>query len=102
MALVSFMLLLGTFGIHSLEKFSYLDSFYFTSMLATGQGPPPSVTPETPAGKIFSCFFAFVSVGSMAASLGFLLGPFFGKLWRVGVMKLEEEIEYLHKKKEKK
>ena len=65
-------------------------------MIATGQGPPPFISPVTASGKIFTCFFAFVSVGSMVASLGFLFGPFLGKLWRIGVIKLEEELEELH------
>ena len=96
LAIASFVLGLGTFGFHFLEKFSTLDAFYFASMIATGQGPVPSVFPVTAPGKIFTCLYAFISVGSMVASLGFLFGPFLGKLFRIGVMKLEEE---LHLKK---
>ena len=92
--------LVGTLGIHALEKFSYIDSFYFTSMIATGQGPAPTVSPATPEGKIFTSFLAFVSTGAMIASLGFLFGPFLGKLWRVGVLKFEEELEHLKKRGE--
>ena len=83
---------------HLIEGFSYVDAFYFTSMIATGQGPAPAMSPETIPGKLFTCFLAFVSAGAMAASLGFLFGPFFGKLWKVGVMKFEEEIKHLRKK----
>ena len=100
LALVAFISLLGTAGIHFIEGFSFIDSFYFTSMIATGQGPAPSISPVTPLGKLFTCFMAFISVGSMVASLGFLFGPFFGKLWRIGVLKLEEEVELLKKHKE--
>ncbi len=100
LALVTFVLLLGTFGIHSIEGFSLIDSFYFTSMIATGQGPAPSTSPVTTLGKLFTCFMAFISVGSMVASFGFLFGPFFGKLWRIGVIKFEEELEVLTKHKE--
>lgn len=96
--LVSFVLALGTFCLHLLEGFSYVDAFYFTSMIATGQGPAPNVTPSSVAGKIFTCFLAFLSTGTMVASLGFLFGPFFGKLWRIGVLRLEEEFETLQKK----
>lgn len=95
--LVAAVLFLGTVGIHHYEKFSYLDSFYFTSMIATGQGPAPNAVPITAGGKIFTCFLAFISVGSMVASFGFLFGPFFGQLWRVGIVKLEDEIHHLHK-----
>ena len=88
---------LGTFFMRRLEGFSAIDAFYFTSMIATGQGPAPSIQPQTPIGKIFTCFLAFVSVGTMLASFGFLFGPFFGQIWRIGVIKLEEEIDHLRK-----
>ena len=98
-ALAAFVLSIGVVGFHTLEGFSYLDAFYFASMIATGQGPAPNVSPETAAGKIFTCFLAFFSAGSMVASFGFLFGPFFGKLWHIGFLKLEEEFELHHKKK---
>ena len=100
LAAVSVVLLLGTAGIHWLEGFSWVDSFYFTSMIATGQGPSPLNIPETSAGKLFTCLLAFISVGSMLASLGFLFGPFFGRLWHMGISKVEDEIQHLkHEKK---
>ena len=76
---------------HFFEGLSYLDSFYFMSMIATAQGP--SLTPVTTAGKLFASFMAFLSVGTVVAALGFLLGPFLGKLWKIGVEKLEKEIK---------
>lgn len=97
--LVALVQTVGTLTLHALEKFSYMDAFYFTSMIATGQGPAPNVTPATAAGKIFTCFLAYFSAGSMVASLGFLFGPFFGKLWHLGHIKLEEELQHLQKKK---
>ena len=39
-----------------------------------------------------SSLMAFVSVGGGVAALGFLFGPFFGKIWRIGVEHLEEEL----------
>ena len=100
LAIAGFVLLLGTIAFHLIEGLSYIDSFYLASMIATGQGPVPSIFPVTPLGKLFTCFFAFVSVGSMVASLGFLFGPFLGQLFRIGVMKLEEEL-HLGKHEEK-
>ena len=100
LGLVAFVLLLGTIGIHLIEGFSFVDSFYFTSMIATGQGPAPSNFPVTPLGKLFTCFLAFISVGSIAISLGFLFGPFFGKLLKIGILKFEEELELLKKHKD--
>ena len=101
LALVASVMLVGTFGIHAIEHFSYVDSFFFTSMIATGQGPVGSLTPHTDFGKIFTAVLSFVSVGVLLTSLGFLFGPFLGKLWKVGIMKFEEEVEILqhHKKK---
>ena len=79
----------GTVGMHRIEGMSYLDAFYFMSMVATAQGP--AQVPATAAGKLFAALMAFVSIGTVVASLGFLFGPFFGKLWRIGVEHLEEE-----------
>jgi hypothetical protein len=93
--LVASVLLVGTVGIHLIEGYSYIDSFYFMSMLATAQGP--AGTPATTAGKLFASLMAFVSVGTVVASLGFLFGPFFGAVWRVGVQKVEEEEARLKK-----
>ncbi len=95
LGLVLSVVLIGTVGIHLIEKFSYIDSFYFTSMIATGQGPVGSLSPQTPAGKLFTSALAFISVGTLLAALGFLFGPFLGKLWRIGVIKFEEEIQTL-------
>ncbi len=97
--LVGFILFLGTTCIHFIEGFSYVDAFYFTSMIATGQGPAPTVSPVTVSGKLFTCFLAFISTGAMIASLGFLFGPFLGRLWKVGITKFEEELEHLRKNK---
>ena len=96
--LAAFVLLFGTLGMHWIEGFSYVDAFYFTSMIATGQGPAPSIFPATTSGKIFTCILAFVSIGSMAVSLGFLFGPFLGKLLKIGAHKLEEELKHHSRK----
>ena len=92
-------MVVGTVGLHWLEGLSYLDAFYFMSMIATAQGP--TMTPVTPAGKLFTSLVAFISVGSVVAALGFLFGPFFGKLWRVGVEKMEDEVRSLTRPREK-
>ena len=91
--LVASIMVIGTVGMHHLEGLSYLDAFYFMSMIATAQGP--AATPITPAGKLFVSVMAFLSVGAVIAAIGFLFGPFFGKLWRVGVEKMEDELRHL-------
>lgn len=102
LSLAASVLIAGTLGMHFIEGFNYIDSFYFTSMIATGQGPPPLISPVSGLGKLFTSFLAFVSVGAMVASFGFLLGPFLGKLWKIGIIKLEEEIKSLHFHSDKK
>ena len=93
LAIAGLMLILGTLGFHAIEGFSYIDAFYFSSLIATGQGPAPEIHPSTSFGKLFTCVFAFFSVGSMVASLGFLFGPFLGQLFHIGILKLEKEFK---------
>ena len=82
--------LIGTVAMHSLEGWSYLDSFYFTSFIATGQGPPANLVINDATGKIFSSLLAFVSVGTVVTALLFLFGPFLGQIIRAGEEKVEE------------
>ena len=88
--LIAAVVLVGTLGMHVVEGWSYLDSFYFTSFIATGQGPPASLDPQTSAGKLFASVLAFVSVGTVVTALLFLFGPFLGRVFRAGVEKIEE------------
>ncbi len=97
-ALIASLMAIGTIGMHIIEGLPYLDAFYFMSMIATAQGP--TIAPVTPGGKLFAATMAFVSVGSVVAALGFLFGPFFGQLWKVGVERLEQDAHLLHKKEE--
>ena len=90
LALIVTVMIIGTAGMHHFEKFSYLDAFYFMSMIATAQGP--ALVPSTAAGKLFASLMAFISMGTVVAALGFLFGPFLGKLWKVGVEKFEDEM----------
>ena len=95
--LVFVVLIVGTIGFRTIEHLSLVDSFYVTSMIATAQGP--SQAPHTSAGKIFAATMAFISVGTVVASLGFLFGPFFGQLWRIGHDKAEEEMRQMKEKR---
>ena len=97
-ALVSIVMIIGTVGIRLIEHMPWVDAFYFMSMIATAQGP--TIAPQTDLGKIFASIMSFISVGSVVTSLGFLLGPFLGKMFKVGVDKFEEELALLEKKKD--
>jgi hypothetical protein len=87
----------GTAGMRLLERLTWLDAFYFMSMIATCQGP--AFTPATAAGKLFASAMAFLSVGMVVTTLGFLFGPFLGRLFHIGRIKLQEEIDILDRRK---
>ena len=89
--LVAGVLIIGTVGFHLIERYSYLDAFYMTTMIATAQGP--SQAPATPLGKMFASAMAFISIGTVVTAAGFLFGPFFGQLWRIGHERWEETEE---------
>ena len=95
--IVAGMMLVGTIGVHQIEKLSWIDAFYLMSMIVTAQGP--MFVPSTSTGKIFISFMSFISVGCVVTSMGFLFGPLLGKLFRVGADKLEEETRLSEKKK---
>ena len=88
-------LALGTLGFHAIEGVSYVDSFYFESMMAAGQGPPFTLVTDT--GKIFASIMGFVSVGAVATTLVFTLGPAFLTLWREGLEHMEGEARAIEK-----
>ena len=102
LGLIAVIEVLGTVAMHLIEGWSYLDSFYFTSFIATGQGPPGNLLPASSLGKVFSSVLAFVSVGTVITALLFLFGPFLGILIRAGeekVKEIGEEVEgFEHRK----
>ena len=97
LVIVSLIMAVGTAGIHFLEGIRWLKAFYLMSMIATGQGTMQE--PQTDAGLVFVSVMAFVSVGTGVAALGFIFGPFFGRLWHIGIQKVEEEIKVLKEMK---
>jgi voltage-gated potassium channel len=90
----------GTLGMHYLEGWAYIDSFYFTTMLVTAEGPPTA--PATDAGKIFASIMAFVGVGSVVTALVFILGPALAAIWRRGLGEVEKEIRVAEQRLERK
>ena len=93
--LVISVLLIGTVLFHYIEHYPYVYAFYYMSMIATAQGP--ATVPATVAGKLLTSFMAFISIGAVIFALGFIFGPFFGKLVKIGEEKLKEEEEVLEK-----
>lgn len=60
-AVASFFVVFGAVFYHIVEKLSWLNAFYFTTVtLATvGYG---DIVPHTPAGKLFTMFYIFFGV----------------------------------------
>ena len=99
-AILALVLAVGTEGIHVLEGWTYIDSFYFMSLLATTQGP--SASPKTDTGKIFASVMAFVSVGAALSAVAFVFGPLFGTFLKEGIDYVEKEAEKIRAKVEHK
>lgn len=96
--LIAIVMAVGMVGMHIFEGMPYLDAFYFMSMIATAQGP--MMMPATAAGKIFASLMSFIAVGTCVAALGFLFGPFLGKLGHVGVMHIQRDMRDEKNKKD--
>jgi len=86
---IAVVMVVGVVGFRATEGMSLVNAIYFESMLATGQGPPLTLTTDT--GKLFASFMAFVSVGSVITTLFFTLAPVLGQVWREVLQKTEEE-----------
>ena len=84
---IGVILVIGTVGFHLIAGLSPIDSFYFESMLATGQGPPFVLTSN--GSKIFASIMAFVSVGSVVSTLLFAVGPVVRRFWSEEVERIE-------------
>jgi hypothetical protein len=82
-------LVVGTLGLRSIEGISYVNAFYFESMLAAGQGPPFPLT--TDAGKIFVSVMGFVSVGAVLVTITVTLVPIAAQIWREALEDVEGE-----------
>lgn len=95
-ALIIFVMVLGTVGMRAFEKMSWMDAFYFMSMIATAQGS--AFTPISVGGKVFAAIMAFVSVGFVLTAMTFLIGPLMGRLFKVGFEKYDDDLD---KKKSK-
>jgi hypothetical protein len=88
-------MVVGIVGFHQIEGMDWVNAIYFESMLATGQGPPLTLT--TDAGKLFASVMAFVSVGSVITALVVTLIPLISQLWREGLERAERDVEALEK-----
>jgi len=65
-----FMLSLGTVVYHIVEKFPWLDAYYFSvvTLATVGYG---DYTPHTPFGKLFTTFYIFSGVGILTTFISY-------------------------------
>ena len=59
-------IIIGTFVFHFVEKWSYLNSYYFSVITLTTVGYG-DFTPTTPFGKLFATLYIFIGLGIIAA-----------------------------------
>ena len=69
---VVFLLVAGTIFYHFVEKFPWVDSYYFCviTLATVGYG---DFVPHTTFGKIFTTFYVFAGVGILATFLSYNL-----------------------------
>ena len=92
---IALVMVVGIVGFHQIEGMNWVNAFYFESMLATGQGPPLTLT--TSSGKIFASVMGFVSVGTVFTSLVVTLVPIISQLWREGIDRVEKDAKKVEK-----
>jgi len=82
-------LTVGTIGFHLVVGTGPVESLYFESMLATGQGPPEFLSGAS--AQLFASLMAFLSVGTVVTTLFLNLGPLLARHWREAVELAERE-----------
>jgi voltage-gated potassium channel len=74
-SIIVFLLATGTIYFHNKEQWSYVDSFYFSTMTLTTIGFGDLV-PTTKETKIFTSFYAMLGIGTMLYFLGHTIGGY--------------------------
>lgn len=65
-------LAVGTIVYHSIEKWSWVDSFYFSAVSLTTVGYG-DLTPTTDKGKLFTVLYLFIGIGIIASVINNLV-----------------------------
>lgn len=70
------LLLVGTLSYNYLERWSYVDSMYFTTMILTTIGHP-NLYPTTDVSKLFTIFFSLIGVIIAIFSISIVSAAYF-------------------------
>lgn len=81
LGLISFSLLLGTFGYHYLGNISWLESFYMSCMILTGMGTVEDMI--SPRAKLFSSFYALYSGVAFLSITAVFFAPIIHRLLHI-------------------
>lgn len=76
--LVVILMIIGTISFHFIEKWSYMDSFYFTGVTLTTIGYGDLV-PVTDSGKVFTILFSLMGIGVFLYALSVIAENYFVK-----------------------
>lgn len=72
-------LLIGMIGYHRFGGLGWIESFYYSSMILAGEGPPPDPQPLTAAALLqlhtFAGFYALFSGVTFITMVGVLFAP---------------------------
>jgi hypothetical protein len=86
-SLILFSLAIGTLGYKYFCDFSFVDSFYMSSMILTGMGPVKEMPNET--AKIFSSFYALYSGVAFLSITAVFFAPIIHRL--LHILHVEDE-----------
>ena len=68
---IAFLIAAGTITFHTLEDWSWIESFYFTVVTLTTVGYG-DLAPTTEASRLFAAAFILLGVGTVAGAIGAL------------------------------
>ena len=72
-------LIIGMLGYHDFGRLDWRESFYYSSMILSGEGPPPDPQPlsalQVSHLHMFAGFYALFSVVSFITMIGVLFAP---------------------------
>ena len=96
--LIFMLLLVGTLAYRSIEGWSWLDSFYFTSMTLTTIGHG-ELYPSHDMSKLFTIFFAFSGIATFFYALNSIVGQTVHSKSVKLIERVRKDLENNHRRK---